>query len=224
MFRKVSFPLISSIFLTVLPVIFSSALTLFVIQHEGQIAQLSFLNWVIISVICCFTSVIALSPPTFLALIFGYFLGWKSLPLLFGLNMGAIFLVNRIVSWSVIAESVSRFLSQNQKVVDLLESIKKEEFKIIFFTKLSPVMPFALTNIVFSLSGASLRNILLGGFLGMIPRTVLAVWTSLQVRNIKILLENPNESTTNQILLIGLFVVSVVGLYAVLQKVILKKK
>lgn len=85
-------------------------------------------------------------------------------------------------------------------------------------------MPFALTNLVFSLSGARLKNILWGGFLGMIPRTILAVWSSMQVRNIRKLLENPNEGNTNQIILIVLFVVSIIGLYAVIQKITLKSR
>ena len=92
----------------------------------------------------------------------------------------------------------------NQRVREILENIKEQELKIIFFAKLSPVLPFALTNFVFALSGAKLKNILLGGFLGMIPRTVLAVWTGHQAKEIRKLLENPNEGSLQQILLIVL--------------------
>jgi uncharacterized membrane protein YdjX (TVP38/TMEM64 family) len=217
-------PVLSSIFLTILPILFSSVITILAIENEQIILQFTATDWILLTIFCTFTSIIALSPPTFLAVVFGYFLGWKALPLLFFLNMGAIFLVNRmVVLFKDKFGFLNEFLSQNQQVTQLLNGIKQDEFRIVFFTKLSPIMPFALTNLVFSLSGAKLKNILWGGFLGMVPRTVLAVWSSMQVRNIRKLLENPNEGSTNQIVLIVLFVVSIVGLYAVIQRVIKKK-
>ncbi len=119
-------------------------------------------------------------------------------------------------------ERFKSYLSDNKKVSAILENIRREELKVIFFTKLSPVLPFALTNFVFALSGAKLRNILLGGFLGMIPRTALAVWTGSQAKEIKRLLENPNEGNLQKVLIILLIIFSVAGLlYFVLPK---KKK
>lgn len=116
-------------------------------------------------------------------------------------------------------ERFKSYLSDNKKVSGILENIRREELKVIFFTKLSPVLPFALTNFVFALSGAKLRNILLGGFLGMIPRTALAVWTGSQAKEIKRLLENPNEGNLQKILIILLIIFSVAGLlYFVLPK------
>jgi uncharacterized membrane protein YdjX (TVP38/TMEM64 family) len=218
-------PVLSSIFLTILPILFSSVITFLAIENEKTILQFTATQWILLTILCTFTSIIAVSPPTFLAVVFGYFLGWKSLPMLLVLNIGAIFLVNRVVVlFKDKFDFMNNFLAQNQQVSGLLNAIKQDEFRIIFFTKLSPIMPFALTNLVFSLSGARLKNILWGGFLGMIPRTLLAIWSSMQVRNIRKLLENPNENSTNQIILIVLFVVSIIGLYAVVQKITLRSK
>ncbi len=219
---KYSFPLISSIFLTVIPLVFSSALTVAVISHENLILSFSWQPWVLITLVCCLTSTFAITPPTLLALIFGYFIGWAALFPIFMLNMLAIFLVN-IITKQIDGDKFRSYLSDNQQINDILKNIQRQELKFIFFTKLSPVLPFALTNFVFALSGAKLRNILLGGFLGMIPRTILAVWTGLQAKEIKQLLENPNEGSTQKILIIVLFVVSVGGiLYYVLPKKVKK--
>lgn len=217
-FNKYSFPLISSIFLTFVPLIFSSVLTVAIITHESQIALFDWKDWFLITLVCCLTCTFAFTPPTLLALIFGYFIGWNAVLPVFAMNMVAIFLVN-IITKMIDGEKFKSYLSDNKKVSNILENIRRQELKVIFFTKLSPVLPFALTNFVFALSGAKLKNILLGGFFGMIPRTLLGVWTGSQAKEIRRLLENPNEGNLQKILIILLIIVSVGGiLYFILPR------
>lgn len=217
-FNKYSFPFISSIFLTVVPLIFSSVLTVAIITHESQIALFDWKDWFLITLVCCLTCTFAFTPPTLLALIFGYFIGWNAVLPVFAMNMVAIFLVN-IITKMIDGEKFKSYLSDNKKVSNILENIRRQELKVIFFTKLSPVLPFALTNFVFALSGAKLKNILLGGFFGMIPRTLLGVWTGSQAKEIRRLLENPNEGNLQKILIILLIIVSVGGiLYFILPR------
>jgi uncharacterized membrane protein YdjX (TVP38/TMEM64 family) len=203
--------------MTVAPLLFSSALTYYTVVNETRISGFTAWEWVAVTVGCCLTSAIALTPPTFLALVFGYFLGWQALAPLFALNMGAILLVNALII-KIDGQRVLNVITTNKSVTTVLENIRQRELAVIFFTKLSPVLPFAVTNLVFALSGAKLRNILLGGTLGMIPRTVLAVWTGSQAREIRTLLENPNEGSWTQITIIALILVSVVGLWLVLKR------
>lgn len=186
------------------------------IAHETEIGGYNEKTWIIITLICCVTSAVAITPPTYLALVFGYFLGWHAILPVFVLNMAAIFLVNMVTRW-LDKDRFKTYLSENKRVKGILDNIKEQELKIIFFAKLSPVLPFALTNFVFALSGAKLKNILLGGFLGMIPRTVLAVWTGYQAKEIRKLLENPNEGNLQKILLIVLLIASVAGIFYFLQ-------
>ncbi|GAB3322818.1 hypothetical protein GCM10027299_18530 [Larkinella ripae] len=215
--KALSGPALAGLVLSVVPLLFSSALTYLTVSYEPVIAQFNGWEWLGLTAVCCLTSAFALTPPTFLALIFGYFLGWNSLLPLFALNMICILMVNRMVSW-VDQDRFVRFIEENQKARKVLEQIREQELKVIFFTKLSPVLPFAVTNLVFALSGARLRNILLGGFLGMIPRTLIAVWTAGQAREIRTLVENPNAGNWTQISIGVLLLASVVGLYAVLNR------
>ncbi|PLK46476.1 hypothetical protein C0V77_03805 [Emticicia sp. TH156] len=209
---KYSFALVSSVFLTVVPLIFTSIITVWVITNEAEIITFSPTRWALITLLCCITSAVAITPPTFLALVFGYFLGWGAvLPLLL-MNMAGIVLVNTITR-RLDKDQFRNYLQENKKAKDLLDAIQQQELKIIFFAKLSPVLPFALTNFVFALSGAKLKNILIGGFMGMIPRTLLAVWTGQQAKEIRKLLENPNEGNVQKILLIVLLVASVAGIF-----------
>jgi len=219
--QKLSGPALAGLLLTLAPVLFSSALTYFTVANEAQIAAFGAEAWLLLTLACCLTSAVALTPPTFLALVFGYFLGWLALLPLFALNMGAIFLVCVLVR----AFDNNRFvgyLEQNPKARAVLHQIRERELPVIFFTKLSPVLPFAVTNLVFALSGARLTTILLGGFLGMVPRTALAVWTGFQAKEIRVLLEDPNQDTTSQVVVAVLVLVSVGGLIAVLKPILTK--
>ena len=200
--------------MTILPLLFSSYVTYLAVTHESTLREFTPFDWALITLLCCLTSTIALTPPTLLALVFGYFLGWQALLPLFVLNMMAILLVNLLVRW-VDKNQLLRYLEGNPKVQMVLERVRQQELKFIFFTKLSPVLPFAVTNLVFALSGARLRNILLGGFLGMVPRTVLAVVTGSQAREIRALLEHPNQAGWAQIAIIVLLIVSIAGVISV---------
>lgn len=211
---RFSGPAVAGVLMTILPLLFSSYITYFAVTHEARFQQFTFVEWVLATLFCCLTSTIALTPPTLLALIFGYFLGWNALLPLFALNMIAIFLVNLLVRW-VDKNRLLGYLEQNPKVRSVLERIRRQELKFIFFTKLSPVLPFAVTNLVFALSGARLRTILLGGFLGMVPRTVLAVATGSQAREIRTLLEHPNQANWVQVAIVVLLIASVAGLISV---------
>lgn len=210
-FQKYPFHLLSAILLTFLPLLCSSWVTYWVLAHEADLRQFETTDWLLVTIVCLLTSVFALTPPTFLAIVFGYFLGWGSLVHLLILNLGAIAIINRITHF-LDRQQLLQYLSQNQKVGLVLIRFHQDQWPLIFFTKLSPVLPFALTNLVFSLAGASLKNMLLGGFLGMIPRTVLAVYAGIQAQAIQQALTNTNPDVSSQVMVLGLLVLSVVGI------------
>lgn len=221
--EKLTYPAIASIVLTVIPLFTTSLVVYYIITHEPVIAAFNGWEWLLVTIVCSITSTISLTLPTFLALVFGYFLSWKAVPPLLFLNMVAIILVYVIVHW-LDHDQVRSLLERNPKVRNMLTRIREQEIRFIFFAKLSPILPFAVTNIVFALSGARLRNILVGGFLGMVPRTVLAIWTGSQAREIRTLLENPNEGTWTKIAFAVLLLVSIAGLFSVLKRALSRAK
>lgn len=207
----------SFVVFTLLPLISSSYLTWLLYQHQDKLGMLDTGQWVLFSIVLAGLCGIALIPPTFLAIVMGYFLGWVALPLLILINMLAIVLIYGLsrglnLSW------IERWLRNDPKRSAILTRIREEELKIIFFTKLSPLFPFAVTNLIFAASGAAFRNILLGGFLGMIPRTALAVYAGTQARGLQELIENPEGSLMSQWLISGLILASLAGLFFVLKK------
>ena len=218
--QKITGPALAGVVLSVLPIVFTSLLTYYAILHEPFIRSLSGWEWAIITVICAITSA-GLTPPTILALIFGYFLGWQAVLPLFVINFGGILFINLIVRWFD-HDRFLRFLRQNPKAQSVLDRILDKELEVIFFAKLSPILPFGLTNLMFALSGAKLRNILLGGFLGMTPRTLLAIWSGREAREIRTLLENPNQGIWGQIIIVALILVSIIGLWQVVRRALAK--
>ncbi|SOE21445.1 Uncharacterized membrane protein YdjX, TVP38/TMEM64 family, SNARE-associated domain [Spirosomataceae bacterium TFI 002] len=217
--KLLSGPLIVSVLLMVVPLVATSFLTVYFVQHEDYFLAFSTIGWVSFTLLGIFTQALAITPPTFCGLVLGFFWGWKTLPLLFVINLLSILLIYFLVK-RIDSNRFSNFINSNPKASKLLKSIRTDELKIITLTKLSPVLPFTLTNFIFALSGAKLKNILLGGFLGMIPRTVVAVWSGTKAKEIKQLLENPNEGAFQQILLIGLILLSAIGLFVVINKAI----
>jgi uncharacterized membrane protein YdjX (TVP38/TMEM64 family) len=218
--KYITGPAIAGILLSVTPILFTSVLSYYAIVYETIIGRFSGWEWALITLICAITSA-ALTPPTMLALLFGYFLGWKAIVPLFLINMGGILFINLLVRW-INHERFLNFLRRNPKAQSVLDRILNKELEVIFFAKLSPILPFGLTNLLFALSGAQLKNILLGGLLGMMPRTLLAIWSGHEAREIRTLLEDPNQSTITQIVIIALILVSLVGLWQVIQRALQK--
>ncbi|GAB3899779.1 TVP38/TMEM64 family protein [Spirosoma agri] len=214
--KNLTGPVVAGIVLSVTPIVFTSLLTYYAVVHEAAIANFTAWEWAVITLICSITSA-ALTPPTMLALIFGYFLGWQAVLPLFAINMGGILFINLLVRW-LDHDRFIQFLRRNPKAQSVLDRILDKELEVIFFAKLSPILPFGLTNLLFALSGAHLKNILLGGMLGMAPRTLLAIWSGHEAHEIRTLLENPNQSSWTQIIVVVLVIVSIAGLWQVVQR------
>ena len=168
--------------------------------------------WIAVTVILTLASSLALTPPTFLALVYGYFIGWASLPLLFGLNLGAIAIIYGLASFMQASMIRNYMVQVYPQTAKLLRRFHQNELRLIFFAKLSPVLPFAITNLFFAMAGARFKQVLVGGTLGMVPRTILAVWAGKEAQNIRYLLEHPNEGLFTKIILIALIVISTLGI------------
>ncbi len=203
--------------MTVVPLLFSTFWLVNVLNHQAIIHQLLPYQWFLLAGFIALAMALALVPPTFLAVALGYFLGWVSIFPLFVLNLIAIVLIF-LFTKKLDKNKLMMYLSENQKVNDLISRLKQNQWQVIFYAKLSPALPFALTNVVFTLLGSSLRNMLLGGVLGMIPRTILAVWTGSQAKVLSQALQNPNQGFWPQTIVFVLIIISFWGLGYVFKK------
>ncbi|MDY7015022.1 MAG: TVP38/TMEM64 family protein [Cyanobacteriota bacterium] len=98
---------------------------------------------------------------------------WGSVYVSIAATLGAVwaFLIGRYLS----REWVRNKIKDNPKFAAINEAVKKEGWKIVLLTRLSPIFPFNLLNYAFGVTSVSLRDYVIGS-LGMIPATVLYVY------------------------------------------------
>lgn len=116
---------------------------------------------------------LAFLPTTLTALASGFFWGWTVFPQL----VLAYLLAN------VLGYSLGKFLNADFRTLLFARhpSLKAEIARridqpagLVFFVRISPVIPFAISNFLFASLGIPLTKILRYGLLGMLPRTILA--------------------------------------------------
>ena len=209
--RKNIFTILYTFFLGLMPLLVSSSISYWIITHEQQISSFTAQNWTITFILACFTMAFALTPTTFIALLSGFFLGWKAfLPL--ALSYWIASYIGYKIAQKIDGGRFLKILAEKPKVGQVLDNLQQDEFKIILLARLSPILPFAVTNVLFSFAGTKIKNFLTAGFLGMLPRTILSIWIGTQAQEIKRLIEHPNEGNISQVLVLGLIFASLLGL------------
>jgi uncharacterized membrane protein YdjX (TVP38/TMEM64 family) len=118
---------------------------------------------------------LALMPTTLIAAISGFLFGWDSftwlvlaytLASLFGYGWGKLLTKN----------SLELLLSQYPKLQQRL--IRNEgSGKLVFFVRLSPIIPFALSNLIFAMLKIGWLRLVVFGSIGMLPRTSLVFFS-----------------------------------------------
>lgn len=154
---------------------------------------------------------LALVPTTFFSVISGFVFGLAAFP----------FLVLAYTLGSGIGYQSGRFLEKNSlewllkpypKAKMMIESKKDRMGWLIFFVRISPVIPFAISNLVFALMDTGLKRVLWFGLLGMLPRTFLAFLTGALAGDIQQAIKAKTASW-QYIAIVLLLILSVWGIY-----------
>jgi uncharacterized membrane protein YdjX (TVP38/TMEM64 family) len=217
--RKNTFTIVYTFFLGVMPILASSSLSYWVITHEQQIQAFNTKTWLLVALLACFSMAFALTPTTFIALLSGYFLGWIAIfPV--AISYWIASLVGYKTAQLIDGGRFLKILAENPNVKKIVDNLQKDEFKIILLARLSPVLPFAITNVLFSFTGTKLKNFLTAGFIGMLPRTILTIWLGTQAQEIRKVIEHPNEGSLSQFFILALILASMVGLGYFIKKAV----
>ena len=182
--------------------------TLTWVDSLGSVGAIAF-------IVIYIVATIALIPASFLSLgagvVFGVVFG--SLYVLVGSILGAVaaFLIGRYFARDWIAKKIKG----NRKFRAIDEAVGREGFKIVTLTRLSPIFPFILLNYLYSITGVSLKDYILGS-VGMIPGIITFVYIGSLGESIATL--GTGTPTTNQALewtirIIGLMATVAVTVY-----------
>lgn len=104
--------------------------------------------------------------------IFG--LWWGSVYVFVAASLGATFafLIGRYLS----RDRLVKYMEAHPKFKALDRAVSQEGLKIVFLTRLCPLLPFNLLNYALGITQVSLKDYVLGSF-GMIPGTILYVYS-----------------------------------------------
>ncbi|PWJ44800.1 TVP38/TMEM64 family protein [Sediminitomix flava] len=207
---------------SIIPIVSSSFLSYFIYTQETLFESFTLFNWFLFYLGTVFTMGLALTPTTVIAILSGYLLGAFSI-----IGIIPSYLLACILAF-YLAKLIDRgnfttSLKEFKGAKELLDNLKNDELKVVIFSKMSPILPFAVSNFLLSIGGVSLANYVLGCLIGMLPRTLISIWIGSEAKNIQHVLESGSGMEVKMIISI-LILLSVIGLFRVVQKAINKNR
>ncbi|MFB9863764.1 TVP38/TMEM64 family protein [Rufibacter immobilis] len=213
--------LLYSLLLVVVPVLASSGLAFWLYQNQGFLQSLTVGGMVLYFVVVSLTMAFALTPTTFVALATGFLFGWVAFPGVVA-SYGVAALIGYAVARLIDHGKMTNFLHQFPKAEGVIDELREHSWSLIVLTRISPVLPFAFMTFVLSLVRVPRGRFLLASMVGMLPRTLFFFWVGTQAQDLLALLQDPNAGTSGKLLLGALVVISLGGLYVLLNRAIKK--
>ena len=142
-------------------------------QDLEQIAVVGIGDQVLLTLILSLLVGLAVLPTTLTALASGFFWGWAVFP----------HLVIAYLLANVLGYTLGKFLNADFRPLlyarhpSLKAEIEQRTDRpagLVFFVRISPLIPFAISNFLFASLGIPLSKIIRYGLPGMLPRTILA--------------------------------------------------
>ena len=153
----------------------------------------------------------ALLPTTLTSLAIGFFWGWQGfLSLIFGYVLANI--LGYQLGKRLNADFLPVLYRQNPNLEKEIEKRIQKPGSLIFFIRISPVIPFAISNFVFASMDIPLRKVLLFGVPGMLPRTLIAFATGM-IANSFLGAKQAINQPSQLIFLVFLLILSFGGIY-----------
>ena len=205
------------LFFAILPLTFSSYVVFFFQQNSEWLFKTEATTIIAFYLLSIATMALALTPSTFIAIVSGYYFGWIGLlGIVLSYPLSAIF---GLMLGKVLNEKfVGRLLSDEKKMQAYIDSLRKNEFLMIIFARLSPVLPFAMSNVALSSMRLDYGIFMLATLIGMLPRTFIFFWMGMNASEIWELIQKPSMEGLMNLIPVVLILVSTVGLYYVFKR------
>lgn len=162
------------LWMALMPLVFSTATGYQGWAHSEFLSALTPAEWAWFYLLSIFTMALALTPTTFVAAMSGYFMGFESLWYLVPSYMLAS-LVGYFLSQQVGKQAINTVLATYPRSKRVLEGLNRNAFWLVVMCRISPVLPFAIMNVVLGYASVPVGAFLSGGLVGMLPRTIMAV-------------------------------------------------
>lgn len=201
-------PSISSLFLVPLAVNYLPVLEL-----------IDFTSLFIILIFVCTATLLmgfALIPTTLFAALSGFLFGWQAfIWVVIGYTMAT--LLGYAWGKKLGGNNLEVILQQYPKARDLLQKKEGRIGELIFFVRLSPAIPFALSNLLFALIKSGWKKIVIFGTLGMLPRTTLVFFSGTIASNSYAAIQQDGINGKGEVFIL-LLIFSIWGIWRYLKK------
>ena len=215
--RKMIIEFLYLVWMGALPLISSSVLGYYAISNPDFFQSLQGIDLLVFWCVAIFIMGLAFSPTTFFALFTGYIWGLHGIiPLIIAYSIASLlgFFVAKLLK----GDAILSFIKSKFKTASFLDHVQSNSFSWVFLARLSPVFPFAITNAIMAFLGVSAQKFFIAGTLGMLPRTLLAVWTGMQVKSIENLWNNPTIAHWQDFVSLALLILSGAGMFYLAKK------
>ncbi|WP_448218072.1 TVP38/TMEM64 family protein [Endozoicomonas sp. 2B-B] len=223
LFRKNRKPVIAALMLSCTPLLFSSWAASLLIRYQVDLSALSVGQWLPFFLLSAVTMALALTPSTFVALVAGFFLGWDAIPYVL-----SAYLMASVMGYCAGAlldgGHLMHTFRNSPRVKKALKTLNASGWSLMFLVRLSPVLPFALMNLLMPALKVPFSVFLLGGFLGMLPRTLFSIWLGLGTYDIVSLMNSEALASQSSWLVMLLVVLSGAGLFFLLNRAVKQAK
>jgi uncharacterized membrane protein YdjX (TVP38/TMEM64 family) len=172
---KASSSLLLLLYLSVAPALLGGAIAGYALHYQDGLSSLNLIGIATVHLGCAFLLALGWMPTTFFSLLCGYLWGWKCLPFLVISYLVASFL-GYYLCRRLDNGRLANTLEEKFPVKKILAQLQQASFWLAVFCRLSPALPFAVMNALFAMSRYPLRPYFLGGTIGMLPRTIFALF------------------------------------------------
>ena len=210
--RRIFLETLYLIWMGALPVLSSLLLGYFALANPSFFTSFSLMEFVLFWISAVFIMGLALCPTTFLAMFTGYVWGWSGLfPLIIAYAIAS--LLGYALARKMNGDALIDLIRVKFNAADFLSYVQAQSIAWVFLARLSPVFPFAITNALMAFLGVPLRQFFVGGTLGMLPRTLIALWTGMQAASWANLLNHPEMVRWQDIASVAMLLISIVGMF-----------
>ena len=175
------------------------------------------MEYILFWVSAVFIMGLALCPTTFFAMFTGYVWCWSGLLPLF-IAYAIASLLGYGLARKMKGDALIEMIRTKFKAAEFLSNVQAQSFAWVFLARLSPIFPFAITNALMAFLGVPLRQFFIGGTLGMLPRTLIALWTGTQAASWANLLNHPEMLRWQDIASLTMLLISVAGMFVLAKR------
>ncbi|MBC7389892.1 MAG: VTT domain-containing protein [Opitutaceae bacterium] len=200
----------------IMPSIMGSIVSGIVIHNVIEIRNFDLILLIGFNLVSSIVLAIGFIPTTVYSLLLGYILGWTALPLVLLSYTIACAIGYILCNWLDNGKMVE-FFQEKYDIISFKQKLENTGFWIAALCRLSPALPFAVLNAVFAIVRFPFGKYMFGSMVGMIPRTVFAVFVGRSFINITSIDDLKSDYTLW--IAISLAIVSFIGIGWIVKRI-----